>query len=355
MGRCYQIGRRLRVACFPSAIILPGCGKGGGILSAEGEYQPSSYFYRGATDAHAYAYNRDEVRIIGGEALYLGLINPCWGHCLTDGIKFLWVLFSDGLTDAQKRIIRLVYTTQTPTDKLPANFISILECLGVEESRLVRIDKPTRVAHLYLPDECFWNESGRGRFFTEEYVQLLDRLTLPSPETIQRKVYLTRSNWQGRTNDYGESDVAHYFSSIGFEVISPETLSLDGLREMLGGCAVLAATEGSIAHNAVFLREGTKLILLRKSNWTNDYQVAVNEARKLDVTYVDANRTWLVDPRTPWEGPFFLYVSQGLVQLLGGKSFFPVCKYTVYLSIVIYRKCHRLLRIVYAKMRAALK
>lgn len=344
--------RELDVKVLENAIFLPGNARGGGVISSEGDYQPSSYTSRCFAEARKYDYEEVLLEHSDEEVICLGIVNPCWGHCLTDSLKFLWVRFSDRHSLRNIKNLKFVYAMQYPNQVLPDNFLGVLSRLGIPETRLVKVTKPTRFKRIYLPEECFWHEPGRGRFFTIEYEHLLDVLTSGLRKGQDRKIYLTRSRWRGRTIDYGETQIAEYFHAIGYEVISPELVPFSEFLSMMANCSVLAATEGSIAHNAVFLRKGARIVLLRKSKWSNDYQRAINVARHLDVLYIDANRTWLVNPKTPWEGPFFLYVSPAL-RAWGGevKCMFPYGQYVMYLLEILCMKAFRFMRLVYAQRR----
>ena len=101
---------------------------------------------------------------------------------------------------------------------------------------------------------------------------------------------------------------------------------------MLSRCNCLAATEGSIAHNALFLPDNAKLVVVRKANYINDVQMTINQIRDLDVTIIDAFRDeFIARPREPWRGPFFVYVSKELANFLGiSKMQFPIALYFRY-------------------------
>lgn len=336
------VDHELNVHQLTDAVVLPGCPKGGGVVSADGEYFESSFVHRG--HGQSGAYSAEVVDEVSDPVIYIGLFNLCWGHCLTDGLKFIWALFSNKLPEDDRKHARVVYTMLYPRATLPKNFLALLQRLGIEENRLLRVDRPTRFAKLYLPDESFWFDKGVGRFYTKEYADLLNRISLREVKLTGEKIYLTRSAWKGRVADYGESRIANYFRDRGYRIVSPENLSLEESIDILGGCSTLAATEGSIAHNAVFLRPGSNLVLLRKADWFNDYQLAIDSAKKLLVTYVDANRTILMDGTAPWNGPFFLYVTKYLVSFGGGRAHFPVGEYVRYVFTVLHMKVHGRLR-----------
>ena len=103
--------------------------------------------------------------------------------------------------------------------------------------------------------------------------------------------------------DYGENAIEEMFVKEGYTVVHPEMFSFDEQVQMLSTCTHFAATEGSISHNVVFTPR-TEVVIIRKSNYINSYQVFINELADVDVTYIDSNYTLV---RTvPWCGPFFV-------------------------------------------------
>ena len=89
-------------------------------------------------------------------------------------------------------------------------------------------------------------------------------------------------------------------------------------------CKSFAATEGSISHNAVFCEPGSDVVIVRKCNDVNKYQMAVNEIADVNVTYIDAHHSTKVPKDAPWVGPFYLYINNKLEEYYGFKIFhFP--------------------------------
>ena len=114
--------------------------------------------------------------------------------------------------------------------------------------------------------------------------------------------------------DLFQKNIEKLFKSMGFKIIKPEKLKFNEQLRILQNCKCFAATEGSISHNAIFLKEGTKTILLRKCWGINEYQLVVNSARNLDVIYVDAHLS--VPKINKFGGPFFMYINNNLILLV---------------------------------------
>ena len=99
--------------------------------------------------------------------------------------------------------------------------------------------------------------------------------------------------------------------------------------------------ECSTSHNALFMRSGAKLILLRKYDRVNLYQMTINQVKSLNVDYVDVYGTlnWaFVNSNQRGEGPFFVYVTKMLANYLDCCPHFPIGEFCRYLGCAITMK-----------------
>lgn len=117
----------------------------------------------------------------------------------------------------------------------------------------------------------------------------------------------------------------------GYFVIHPELHSLADQIALVDKCLYLATTEGSVSHLAVFCKSGTSLVIIRKADYINTYQVAINEVADLKVTYIDAHHSHVADERWPWSGPFYLCTTTYLHNYFGKNPFWvPPCLHCMY-------------------------
>lgn len=317
------------------AVVVPGQDAGGGVWT-DGRYledaMPTPWWW-------PERFWKAPVDVIDDEsdAVYLGAFEPCWGHCFTDNLKFFWPFVCCPEKLAGRK---LVYVTTRADKKLPENFWELLRFLGVDKHNLLKIDRPTRFRSLLLPDAAFFCRAKKTdvRYYTREYDKMIDCIIsnvmggrVPKAE---RKVYFSRTGWSMGNRDFGEERIVDVFRKKGYEIVSPEKLTFSKMVELLQECKEFAATEGSNAHNAVFLPKGTKVSIIKKCFWTTEYQFPINEMRELDVTYIDAHWTRFVRYRAaPYSGPFFLYVNDNLARWAGVKGSFPIGTFLHYLAV----------------------
>ena len=226
----------------------------------------------------------------------------------------------------------------------------------MSKSQMCRIVKPTKFASVSFPEESFWLDRESGiRFYSKEYVETINairRFYVPVLGQPSRTVYLSRTGWKSSKHDFGEKTLQDTIcGAFGAECICPEKLSLGEQIRILANCKNLITTEGSLAHNAVFMQDGAELVILRKADYSNGYQYPINQMRKLRVTWLKAHAsTFFEFPDQPWRGPFFLRVTNEVGEYFNISPQWPLREYMHYLWHCIIRKCHHVLSVVKHKI-----
>lgn len=244
--------------------------------------------------------------------------------------------------------LKIVYTMSSWGGELPENFWEMISLLGFKKCDMVRIDRPTRFRCVYLPESSFQfvRDSVRAHMeFSKEFVSTVDRiitsanrLTANRKSVNRKSIYLSRSKWKSGM-DFGEKIVEKVFRGMGFDVVHPQRMSFLDLVHMLQNVDELAATEGSIAHNALFMRPHSKCYIVRKRPDCILYQPAINQIRKLEAVYIDANKTtFIYNKQYPAHGPFFMYANRRLSEFAGVKIAFPVFEYIKYFLAYFRRR-----------------
>ena len=126
---------------------------------------------------------------------------------------------------------------------------------------------------------------------------------------------------------------------------------------MYQNCNFFASLEGSSAHNSIFCKPETNVFILRKSDFINAYQLAIDKINETETTYIDCNYSIMNSKRKPWTGPYFLYPNKQLCLCmeqnfnLHVKSHFPFLLFIKYIFASLYDKTLNLLRDIYHLFR----
>lgn len=255
---------------------------GGGIVDGKGKYLSNSFVHQGW--GTSYTPSPESIQHRSETVIYLGMFFPVWGHVLTDNIRRMWFLKSDFFKKEFKNC-PLVYVSWKglKLEQYP-NFRRLLEIMEIDVDRFQEIAQPTQFKKIIFPDDSF-TQAFR---FTEEYIETINlikhfALKHRTP-TSSKKVYYFYGHGQ-----FGEERLAEYFRSKGYDIISPEKLTLNEQLNLLINCKSFASTLGSCAHNSIFLRDGTETIFIpRASHVLAAYQTVLNQVNDCNCNYIDS-------------------------------------------------------------------
>ena len=288
----------------------------GGLLDSSGRYVDGSGLHRGL--GKKYEYDENQVKISDETIVLLGAWPGIWGHWLTDNIRRLWVL-NDKSFMMKYGKCKFVYIPFAKYDikKSPRE---LLKLLGIEQVTLERLDGITRYKKVILPDECFFRTPDFNRYYTKEYVCMIDKIREYGKENFRdtgvRKVYFTYRHFSD-VRAMGEYRLEGFFKRRGYKIIAPEDYSFREQLNILLSCTEFASTIGSAAHNVMFLRDNTKVYLIPRADFITEYQFALNQIHNLDITFIDSSLSLYVHPDHPWGGPFYFIISENLQRCFG--------------------------------------
>ena len=318
------ISKDLQITAIEGGIVLPGKKNGlGGVLDKDGYPYPHSSIHRGRQGL--YQYDKSEIVEYNEEVVYIGMWGANWGHCLTDNIKHLWFIFYP-----QYDYLKELKWVWSPIwGDIPETFFKLLEKWGVNTANLIRIEHVCKFKRVYLPDDCF-TLTGEYRYtdykYTKEFAHFYDPTVLPTPDCtgipIHEKVYYSRSRWLLKKDD-GEQHLEEAFRKMGYSILYPESMTLDEQIYTLRNCKYFATTDGSVAHNAVFLQKGANIAIVMKGDYTTGYQETICRMQELDVSMISSHKSVCANYVAPSCGPFFLYCSKDLRDFSGGMDLGP--------------------------------
>lgn len=266
-------------------------------------------------DEHAfqifnYPYEKEEDAVI-----YLGSFATCWGHYVTDCLSKLWVLNTPIYKELIAQGVKVTFVSNYKSVETCPTVLTELYRLLSLTVNIVPIKHITRFKKIYIPDNSIFIENNSRRC-TIEYRHIIDAIThnIPaSKSTKNDKIYLSRTKLLNKNTEFGEIEIEKLFKSVGYTIIYPELLSLKEQISIYKKAKSFVATEGSIAHNAIFCADKTEVIIIRKAFYTNDYQYMINQIKNLNVTYIDAHLSVFVNTM-PNLGPFYMYVNDNLIK-----------------------------------------
>lgn len=290
----------------------------GGAITSEHKCLPDAPWNNDAS-----CYDFETAIVEHKKVIYIGNIQNCFGHFFTDNLRKVWFLKTAQAKELLEDGAEIVYTT----DKAPLIPVAfeIWKMAGVDLSQARLIEKLTRFDVVYVPDNCFFESE--DKMFTPEWSEMVESIKANAHKnktaTIKSNnsskwVYLTRIRLnKGGKTEIGEKEIVRVFEKQGFEIVSPERLSICDQINLMDDCDRLVATEGSIAHLSLFCKPKTEVVILCKANYENSYQDVINEYADLNVTYIESHKSVMALSDAPWGGPFYLCVTKYLEKFVG--------------------------------------
>ena len=315
----YFVDKKLSFQVIENGTILPykDNGRGaligalGGITDGDGNFIGSSHVIDFRKDGK-YTPPPESIKHSSKTVVYIGYFYPVWGHVITDNISHLWFLRSDDFK-SQFKDCPLVYISwaNLPLKNLES-FKRMLEILEIDVDKLQQIEQPTQFDKIILPDRSFFHVN---KGFVNEYRETIncirDFALKNRTPTSSKKIYYFHGQ-----RGFGEERIAQYLKSKGYEIVSPEKLTLDEQLNLLINCESFASTLGSSSHNSIFLRDNTETIFIpRFANAFYEHQPILNQVHKQNINFVDSALS-IFQIRN---GPFCYIVSEQLKRFFGDK------------------------------------
>ena len=227
---------------------------------------------------------------IAGVSLYGGWLRRVWGHFLMGGTARLWPIAKG---DLLKDVDTVIFFSNDLKEPLGGNYLELMQLLGVADKIRI-IDHAVCVDRLIVPDISFEHDvfSSVECRDTFDYIRM-NALKCRSRKTRRnapKKIFLTRLRLKNAlTNEVNLDKIDKLFSDNGFDVISPERMSLTEMINLFEEATELATLSGSIAHNLIFDAPSSdrRHIIIERHPRPNTFQINIDLMMGYRTVYVD--------------------------------------------------------------------
>lgn len=210
-----------------------------------------------------------------GDYFFIGSIHRHFGHTMLEGFARLWAM--EGVLRYAPDIRFVVYETD-----IPGFAYDLLGAAGVDRARIVPAGVSTVFERLFVPGVSMRTH----HWITEYQTWPWQRVSAALAHDIEglRKVYLSRAAVWNRAL-VNEKEVESLFEKSGFEILAPESMSIEEQVRLARSCSVIAGSVGSQLYLAAFMRRGGRLLVLAPENFylKDDYLISLACNIKLDV------------------------------------------------------------------------
>jgi hypothetical protein len=222
-----------------------------------------------------------QAHVVTGRTLFLGHFMNHYGHFLTETMSRLWALEGDIPYDNYV-FFPFIFDDGRVTAQAHHEFF--LEKFGLKGRELNILRHPARFEEIHVPEALCTINAAANIKLKETYDRVSKPFRVGAPN---RCVFLSRLQPYGRFTDV--AGVEDIFRRLNFEIIYPETLSIDVQLAHYANASVLAGFAGSALHNCVFCPPRTQLLELgdmRSSDEPLSMQQILNRLSRVNASFV---------------------------------------------------------------------
>ena len=310
-SRPFECRKDLETYSFSNATILPlkrfendnvQFGRGG-VVKEDGEYIEKS-----SIEARIYgAYEVNNCSKKDEKVVYCGYLINHWGHFLVEAICRLWYFLKND--DSIDKYV--FFLNENEEREIKGNYREFFELLGVW-NKLEIINKPTQYREVIVPELSYKSRTYYSEEFKNIFDTIADNIKVSDSWKKYKKIFLTRSQLKkAQKLEFGMEAIDSFFMNNGYEIISPEKISLSELIFMIRNASECASVSGSLPHNMLFANDKQNLTIIEREVLNNDFQVDFNRLKQLNVTYIDGN---IAVYSVNFGGPFIMFYDGQLKQ-----------------------------------------
>ena len=243
----------------------------------------------------SYPFDPAELEERDEEVIFAGVLFDHYGHLLTDSTARLWYVLAH--PEKKCRIVFLRSPRKArwaPEDPMP-----LFAMAGIDPARIEIVERPTRFRNAIVPEEAVYSLDA----FRPEWISFFDAVRAHVEPSPHRKVYFSRAHFK-RNDVHNEDLFEDYFRNLGYHVVHPEDCTLREEISCAAGADEIVATIGTLSHQFLFCRPGTRATVLLRTSNVVPLQLLVGAARGLRSDYVATFRNPL--PTYHSDGVFYL-------------------------------------------------
>lgn len=229
----------------------------------------------------SYPIKQTIVKKYNFSVVYLGYLIPHWGVFLVDFTRRLYYFLKEHNNNLKITFCGIKFEKGS-YGNISEKCNEFWSLLGIEKENIIDIREPSQFNSVLIPEPAYEYDSNYYDDFLLPFKLMASKVSAKRP---QNKIYFTRMRFK-KKKESGEKYIEKFFKNNGFTIVSPEQLSLRQQIDYVANAECIASIEGTIAHNILFAKPGTKQIIIRKQSEINSRQHVFNQITHTDIQYI---------------------------------------------------------------------
>lgn len=227
--------------------------------------------------------------------VYGGVVSGHYGHFIIEFLSRMWWHLEN--RDCAHKFVFIMPDAEN-YNKVP--FMDFFNLLGIREEQLILLKAPMRFSSIIVPDQTTYNSSG----FNDKAVSVYNAIRDSVVPAHYDKIYLTRTRLKNK-DCINEEYFENFYHSLGYEIISPEQLSIKEQVSIMAGAKKVVCISGSLHHQILFCHDGVDITVLNRLDHCNNVLTWINQMRFANFTCIDVHLNFL--PHTFFASCYLLY------------------------------------------------
>lgn len=229
-----------------------------------------------------YDFEQENVLDLNETLIFGGVILKHFGHLMTECLSRLWFI----LENEKYQNTKIGVLTLPNQEDFIFDFFRLC---GIERDRVVIITSILHVKKIVVPEQSV--ELWRG--YRSKYTSIYEYMAKKAGRKSYKKIFLTRTAFS-KKDSVNEEFFDTFYKKREYEIVSPEKFSIEEQIAYIAGADEIVCTEGTLSHLSLFAKEGAKVIIFRRDDDVCLIpQMIVNQAKNLDITYIDTTFNFL--------------------------------------------------------------
>jgi hypothetical protein len=200
-----------------------------------------------STDPPQFSGKASDLPVYEKPVLYLGFINPHFGHFILESIAKWWPL-----TEMPDDVDQFLFHVADPK-VLERKFVKdCLSAMGMNSSNMLFSDQPMRFKKVFVPETSFQLNSHIYTKFKDTLNKLSISFGNEGIKPSDQPVFLSRSQETRGVRTYvGQEKVEEFLESRGVRIVHPSRLALEEQFKVVNEHKYIIGFQGSQLYNVI--------------------------------------------------------------------------------------------------------
>jgi len=270
-----------------------------GIYNKDGIIVKNSYDFRGSNNKpiNQDVSNLDNNDIFSENSInieetvvYIGRINPHFGHFLINTLPRMWVLGTD---EFYNKKVKVAFHSEVSIDYLISlNFFSeIINSLEINVDDLIHIDKKIMFESLVVPESSLMEQTYVYTYFRKFCLSLSKKILRDVDISNKKPGYYSKDKLKSGVGSFSnENEIVQIMNDRNIEVFRPETKSFKEQIIWISTRSIIYGTAGSFLHSIIFAPCVPTVVALNPTSEINSNFELIDTVSNCDSIYIHTNK-----------------------------------------------------------------